>query len=260
MLIDWFTVLAQALNFFILVWLMKRFLYKPVLHAIDEREKRISVELANADKQKADAKKEGDDFRDKNKAFDLQRTELLSKTTRETQVERDRLLDEVRKAALAKSTKQQETWANEEHQLHQDIIRRTQQEVFAISRRALKDLAGVTLEERMVDIFLRRLRAISGEEKEVLASALKTSPSPVVVRTVVALSPPQQSSIESTIHEIIGKDTKVQFNTLDDLVGGIELTVNGQKVAWTIADYLASLEKGIGDLLKAKDKPEAKSP
>ena len=55
MLIDWFTVGAQALNFLILVWLMKRFLYKPVLHAIDEREKRIAAELADAAAQKADA-------------------------------------------------------------------------------------------------------------------------------------------------------------------------------------------------------------
>ncbi len=57
MLIDWFTVGAQALNFLILVWLMKRFLYKPILHAIDEREKRIATELANADKKKAEAQK-----------------------------------------------------------------------------------------------------------------------------------------------------------------------------------------------------------
>ena len=36
MLIDWFTVFAQAVNFLILVWLLKRFLYKPILHAIDD--------------------------------------------------------------------------------------------------------------------------------------------------------------------------------------------------------------------------------
>jgi F-type H+-transporting ATPase subunit b len=39
MLIDWFTVAAQAINFLILVWLLKRFLYKPVLNAVDAREK-----------------------------------------------------------------------------------------------------------------------------------------------------------------------------------------------------------------------------
>ncbi len=51
MLIDWFTVGAQALNFLILVWLMKRFLYKPILNAIDAREKKIAAELADADAQ-----------------------------------------------------------------------------------------------------------------------------------------------------------------------------------------------------------------
>ena len=59
MLIDWFTIGAQALNFLILVWLMKRFLYKPILHAIDAREQRIARELAEADKKKADAALDG---------------------------------------------------------------------------------------------------------------------------------------------------------------------------------------------------------
>ena len=69
MLTDWFTIVAQALNFLILVWLMKRFLYKPILHAIDEREKRIATELANADAKKAEAQKEHDEFQQKNAEF-----------------------------------------------------------------------------------------------------------------------------------------------------------------------------------------------
>jgi F-type H+-transporting ATPase subunit b len=51
----------------------------------------------------------------------------------------------------------------------------------------------------------------------------------------------------------------VRFETAPDLISGIELTTNGQKIAWSIADYLASLEKGVGELLKEKDKPEAKA-
>ena len=70
MIIDWFTVGAQTLNFLVLMWLLKRFLYKPILHAIDEREKRIATELANADKKKAEAQKERDEFRKKNEEFD----------------------------------------------------------------------------------------------------------------------------------------------------------------------------------------------
>ena len=107
MLIDWFTVGAQALNFLILVWLMKRFLYKPILHAIDEREKRIAAELANADVKKAEAEKERDDFQHKNAEFDQQRAALMTKATTDAQAENQRLIDEARKAAVALSTKEQ---------------------------------------------------------------------------------------------------------------------------------------------------------
>jgi F-type H+-transporting ATPase subunit b len=49
-------------TFLILVWLLKRFLYKPILHAIDERERRIAKELADADTKKTEAEKERDEF------------------------------------------------------------------------------------------------------------------------------------------------------------------------------------------------------
>src|SRR5450755_4036363 len=99
MLIDWFTVCAQALNFLILVWLMKHFLYKPVLAAIDTREKLIASELADAAAKKTEAQKDRDDFQRKNAEFNQQRAALLSKATDEAKVERQRLMDEARMAA-----------------------------------------------------------------------------------------------------------------------------------------------------------------
>src|SRR5450432_376915 len=105
MLIDWFTVGAQALNFLMLVWLLRRFLYKPILNAIDAREKRIAAELADAAAKKAEAKKERDDFQQKNEEFDQQRATLLSKAMDEAKADRGRLLDEARKAADALSAK-----------------------------------------------------------------------------------------------------------------------------------------------------------
>ncbi|MGD0134889.1 MAG: F0F1 ATP synthase subunit B, partial [Bryobacteraceae bacterium] len=183
MLIDWFTVGAQALNFLILVWLMKRFLYKPILNAIDEREKRIATELASADAKKAEAQKEHDEFQHKNTEFDQQRAALLSKATTDAQAEGQRLLDESRKAAVALSAKQQETLKDEEHNLHQAIILRTQQEVFAIARKALTDLATTSLEERLGEVFTRRLREMNGDGKKGLAAALETASTPAVVRS-----------------------------------------------------------------------------
>src|SRR5271165_4865540 len=108
MLIDWFTVGAQVLNFLILVWLLKHFLYKPILNAVDAREKRIAAELADADAKKTEAQKERDEFQHKNEVFDQQRAALLSKATEEATAERQRLLDDARKAADALSVKRAE--------------------------------------------------------------------------------------------------------------------------------------------------------
>ena len=175
MLIDWYTVGAQALNFVILVWLMKHFLYGPSLNAIDAREKRIAKEIADADAKRTEAQKEHEEFQHKNEEFDQQRATLLSKATDEAKGERQRLLAEARQAAEALTAKRQETLRNDAHNLNQAISRRTQQEVFAVARKALIDLAGTSLEERMCDVFTHRLRELNGESKAGLAAALKSA-------------------------------------------------------------------------------------
>jgi F-type H+-transporting ATPase subunit b len=249
MLIDWFTVGAQALNFLILVWLMKRFLYKPILHAIDEREKGIATELANADAKKAEAEKERDDFQHKNAEFDQQRASLMNKATADAQAENKRLLDEARKAAVAVSAKQQEALQGEEHSLHESIILRTQQEVFAIARKTLNDLATTSLEERFGEVFNRRLREMNGDQKKGLAAALKSGPDPAIVRSTFDLPAVQRAAIQNALNETFSAEIRVQFETAPDLISGIELTTNGQKVGWSIADYLSSMETNVAKLL-----------
>jgi F-type H+-transporting ATPase subunit b len=258
MLIDWFTVGAQVLNFLILVWLLKRFLYKPILHAIDAREERIAAELADADAKRAEAQKERDDFQHKNKEFDLQRDELLSKAKDEVKAERQRLLDEARQAADALRAKRQDALNREQQSLNNEITRRTREEVFAIARKTLTDLAGTTLEERLGEVFTRRLRELGGEAKESLAMALKTSANPALVRSAFDLPAEQRAAIQQALNDTFAADIHVRFETAPNVISGIELAANGQKVAWSIADYLASLEKGVGELLQPQSQPETK--
>jgi F-type H+-transporting ATPase subunit b len=160
MLIDWFTVGAQVFNFIILVWLMKRFLYKPILHAIDAREKRIADELADADARKTEAGKEREEFERKNEEFDEKRSELLKKVTVEADTEKKRLLGEAREEADAMSSKRLETWRRDAQNLKQSLTRRTQDEVFSITRKVLTDLADTDLEKRATTVFLQKLRAM----------------------------------------------------------------------------------------------------
>lgn len=256
MLIDWFTVIAQVINFLILVWLLKRFLYRPILNAIDAREKRIAAELADADTQKAEAKKERDEFRQKNEEFDQQRNAHMNQVSEAAKTERARLLDAVRQEADMLRTKLQDSLKHEQHGLNDALSLRVREEVFAIARKVLIDLAGTTLEERMTKVFLARLRELNDAEMAGLKSAFESSVSPLLVRTAFKLPTEQCAAIEAASKEILGSDKQLEFEVAPDLVSGIEISTDGQKIAWSIADYLASLAKSIDSLLKTQSKDE----
>jgi len=98
-LFDWFTVGAQALNFLILVWLLKRLLYKPILAAIDTREQRIARELADAADRQTKADQQRDEFVRKIEEFDRQRAALLTQATAAANAESQRLIGVARQAA-----------------------------------------------------------------------------------------------------------------------------------------------------------------
>ena len=248
MLIDWFTVGAQALNFLILVWLMKRFLYKPILDAISARELLVAEQLAEASAKMDEAQDQRDEFARKNEDFDREHAALIARATDEAEAERRRLLDEGRKTAEAQSARRREGLANDARNLNRAIRRRTQQEVFSIARKALTDLAAASLEERMAEVFIGRLRAMDGDAKAAFAKAFTTAPGSALVRSAFELPDGQRAAIQKAVAETFSGDIELRFETAPDLVGGIELAANGQKIAWSISDYLASLEETIGEL------------
>jgi F-type H+-transporting ATPase subunit b len=267
MLIDWFTVAAQLVNFLILVWLLKHFLFKPITNAIDTREKRIATELANADAKKADAEKERVAFEKKNQDFDQQRTALMNKATEDAKSEHARLFDEARKDADNLRAGQAAALQSDQTRLGSEITRMAAEQVFDIARKTLSDLATVTLEERVGEVFTRRLRELNEKDKESLGVALKTSSEAAWVRSAFELPAEQKAAIQNALNETFSAVIRIQFQTKPGAICGIELMANGQKLAWSIDEYLKSLDEKVVALLeaqpgvqpKAADKPAPKT-
>jgi F-type H+-transporting ATPase subunit b len=256
MIHGWFTIVAQAINFLILVWLLKRFLYKPILNAIDEREQGIANQLAGAEAKVADATRARDDFRHKNEIFDQQRDAMVLKATDDAKTAGQKLLDQARKDSDALRDKRHAALQAEQRLLNQDIRRWTETQVFAIARKTLADLASTSLEARMSEVFVARLRALTGSAKEQLAAAFKKSPPTALVRSSFDLPSAQRTEIEAAIKETFDPEIQVKFQTAPELVSGVELSSNGQKVAWSIEDYLSTLQESVAELVPAEVKPE----
>jgi len=252
MKIDWFTVIAQIINFIILIWLLKRFLYKPILQAIDERENKIAAQIKDAESKDAMAKKEQAEFAKKNETFDQEKKGLMDKAVAETNKEKEQLLEAARNEATALRSKLDNSLKEMQENLNRDIAQKTQQEVFAIARKTLADLASLSLEEQSANIFIKRIHDLKKEEKQQFIEAFKAGSNSILVQSAFDLPKKQQTDIQSAVNEILGTKTQFQFKTAPEIISGIELTSNGYKLAWSISAYLNSLQKDISETLNDK--------
>jgi F-type H+-transporting ATPase subunit b len=240
----------QFINFLILVWLMKRFLYKPILKAIDAREEYISSQLKDAEKDKVKANHELEQIQGLKKDIENKQQELINQAIADAEATHRKLLDDARKDAESLRLQFQETLINEQEKLSSEITRRTQNEVFAIARKTLADLANVSLEAQMVHIFIDRIKNMASEAKKTLQKAISNSNGQIFLRTSFDLENNLQQSIKETIADNISDKIELKFETAPHLISGIALITEGYMVVWSISDYLASLEASITGLLK----------
>ena len=243
MLISWFTVVAQIVNFLILVWLLKRFLYQRVIDAMDERQAKIAATLEQAEAKRAEATRAEEEFRTRNEDLEKHRKDLQAKAAAD--------VGEARKSQMQELTRELDvlrgTWRDtvdrERETFVEDLERRVRTEVLDLARKALADLANAELETAMAEAFVKRLQALDKKSKAALADALETPAEPVLVKTVFELPDAARQAVEQAIRKELGTTADVRFEMDGAEIGGIELSGGGQKLAWTVDDYLDDLGK-----------------
>ncbi|MDL1968649.1 MAG: F0F1 ATP synthase subunit B [Deltaproteobacteria bacterium] len=252
MLIDWFTVIAQIINFLVLVYLLKRFLYGPIIRAMDEREKKIALSLEGAREKKDEADLEAKDYRRKNREFDERREELFSQIREEVEVRRKNLIDEARDQVDTGRTKWYEAIRKEKETFLQDLRWRAGKQTCVISRRALKDMADVDLENQIIHVFIEKLRSLNDDELKELKESIRQSPQKISVRSAFEVPKKMAGEIIEVLRNQASSNVDVRFEISPDLICGIELKFSGRRISWNVADYLETLEESLLAALESK--------
>ncbi|MDT7829871.1 hypothetical protein RQM65_14450 [Pricia sp. S334] len=252
--INWFTVIAQIVNFLILVWLLKRFLYKPVLSAIDEREEKIRARLDEAESKKTEAVKEHRLFREKNEAFDNERSAKMNEVHEAANNEKKRLFDQVREESTALRTKYESSLQQQQRELIDTVKRRTKEEVFAIAGKTLSDLADAGLEDQIVQVFIGKLRNLDNGDRANLKNAIDENPS-VIINSTFDLPASSKSNLENVLAEITGQQIDFSYRTEPNLISGIEIDTENYQLSWNIEAYLDALKKS--SIIKQKEDADA---
>ncbi|MDD3721128.1 MAG: hypothetical protein PHW92_01390 [Lutibacter sp.] len=241
--INWFTVIAQIVNFLILVWLLKRFLYKPVLKAIDERERKIASQLEDAAMTKAEAKKDQDLYRQKNEVFDKERSVKMNEVYEQIDSEKQRLLEEVRKESTELRSKFEDSFKQQELEIMDSLKLKTKEAVFAIASKTLSDLANANLEEQVIKVFIEKIKNLDKMDKSKFIAALNNKYVPISIKSVFELSATSKQELEKAIEKITENPNDFQYLLEPGLVSGIEIKTPSYQLSWNIESYLDSFKK-----------------
>lgn len=257
MRLDWFTVIAQLINFLVLVALLRHFLYDRIISAMDAREARIAARLAEVTQQQEEASAEAAALRQRKAEFAAQRQQMLAEAGAEAAARRKKLLKQAQLEVLEISSGWQEALRREQRSFLRELRQRATQQVCAIARRALADLADAELERQVSQIFLRRLKKLTAEERTMFArlvrETIQQAQEELVISSAFTLPAETQQQIVHTLRDELAEDFNVRFEVVPALLCGIELRGRSRKIAWSLHDYLTTLEENLARLLEAED-------
>ncbi|KPK02181.1 MAG: hypothetical protein AMK71_03250 [Nitrospira bacterium SG8_35_4] len=248
-MIDWFTVSAQIINFLILVFLLKRFLYGPIIRAMDKREEAIAGRLNEAGQKREQAQKEIERYIEKNEDLDSQRADMLAAAKEAAEQQKKELIDMARKEIDDIKARWREAVSQEKEAFLGNLRNRMAHELYALARKVCSDLADMSLEEHMTAMFLKKMSALEQEELDTIKTKLKDSGEGITVSTSFALPEQKLEAISQTVRRITGLDVPPKFVQSKDILCGIELRAHGYTLGWNLDAYLTSLEKEFGKVI-----------
>ena len=251
MLIDWFTVAAQIVNFLILVGLLKYFLYGPILRAMDQREEKIASRLKEAEQREQDAEEERRHYQARQEELEEKQDDILARAQENAEAERQRMMEAAREEVEEVKSRWYEALEREKATFLQELRQRAGRQVYHITRQALEDLATADLEQQIVDAFCRRLEDLPDKEREELRSVLQSGRE-ATVTSAFELSDAARGRIEGIIRNYTPDGVELHYQTSPEIISGIELKAPGHKIAWSLDHYLESLEAETRQMLEEK--------
>lgn len=248
MTIDWITVSAQIVNFLILVWLLRRFLYRPITDAMEKRERHIAERLGEAELREQAADESAARHQRALARLEQDRERLLEEARAAAESEHKRLLDALR----AEVAELRGRWHQQVEAEKSEFLARLRREavdaVDAMTRKVLRELADAPLEEQMVQVFLTRLRGADPRVRQALAG----NGGAVEVATSFEPGSELRARLGAALEATAGGPVQVEYRHLPELTCGIRLTVGGERVEWNVARYLDDLSRQVNAVFGEK--------
>ena len=248
--INWFVFLAQIFNFLLLMYLLKRLLYGRIIKAMDDREANIAARFAEAEELKVKANEEAELYEKRNQLLNETKDRMLNEATMAADAKSKEMMEKVRVEVDQVKIRWQDMLSREQDAFFYDLRQRAAKELYATARKALRDLADADLEERIVDEFLRRVKALDEEKSVQMRKAISGGGNRVTIQSAFGIPALRRTQIEETLKKQITNGFTINYLQQPEIVSGIEMRVNGHKIAWSLNEYLETLVENLTETLQ----------
>ncbi|MFH0809154.1 MAG: F0F1 ATP synthase subunit delta [Pseudomonadota bacterium] len=246
MIFNWWTFLLQLVNFLILLYILRRLLYGPILEVLGRRRERIESELAAIDARRAEVEEQGRRQREALRGFDVERARILAEARAEAVRERLKLLAQAREEARREREEQRAALEGERVRVMREVQEDVVRAALEISRRLLFEVSGQRLHDALVDLILSEIKGLSRQEAvRRLASVPERRVSVVGARP---LSEGQRRVFEEVLH-VWGEDIRLEVEEDFGLEAGARVEVGELVLDATVATWLERLRREVFDSL-----------
>lgn len=250
MSIDWFTTFAQIINFLILVWLLKKLLFRPIIGAMERREQGLASRLQQAETKMNEAQALKQQYEKHLDQLQKEKDEVLATVRQQVETEKAASLQQLSEEIKQKKNRFDSEMQKQQQELGQFISHTIAEKSLSLGRHVLKRLADQTLEQQMIEYFLQNLSGLPEAEQVSIKQAVLQVKSATIITNFQADTATRQQ-IQNWF-DSFAPGCKLLFEQRDYLVCGITLEAEGRSWEWNVDRYLNELGT---ELLKSPGQP-----
>jgi F-type H+-transporting ATPase subunit b len=239
MQIDWTTFLLEVVNFLALVWILKRFLYRPVLETLARRRAGIERALAEAKEVQVQASALKAQFENRLADWEKEKGAARAALDAEMSAERARQMQALSRTLTEEGERSAARNALRQDELRRELEARALAQARTFATALLSRLAGAELEGRLVEAFIEDFASLPEDQLAGLRSAAVPQDASATVISAFPLSGPQRKRIELALAARLGPAIRLEFAEDARLLAGLRASVGPWQLNMNLADELS---------------------
>lgn len=248
MQIDATTFILELINFAVLVWILHRFLYRPILGAIDRRRSAIEASLEEARSTREAAEKLRQGYEDRFTGWEQERAQARATLAAELATQREKALAEVARSAEQERDRLAAVQARRTQDLRRETEEHALEQAAAFAARLLERLAGPETDVRLIDAFVADLGEWPAARIDELRAAANAAQGHVQVTSARALAPAMQTRITQALEARLELRCAAEFSVDAALLAGLRVAIGPWLLQADLRDELQYFASGPEDV------------